>query len=920
MLKSLLSKKNSNHKIHYKNTNHLYRAVFESVGLSDFFTYLWVEDHKEFTLFETIEGIGFLYRVFLPPFMGDNYESQFVQIFKYTYPTDTVIQFFCYASENIKPFIDAYRKYHSYTPNVDNPEIVREIIEKRAELFEKAAQKGFWEGVKFKPRIFHNFISFFIPYTAFDSNVEQTYRIVKSIAVNVKGMLKGLNLHPAKVSATELRTLLKEIFNCDVQGVHPHDPDRELRRQIISLNTDIKIVDDLHYNTDLCIKQNGQEKYMRVFTISKYPRKMTLWEFNNILFRWDSREVEPPLPCPFGFCLSVKVANWKKTKAKLMAKTAENIRQSEGNQLARFFPKIAKKAEESRYVMNLLDENAIPLPSYFTLFICENTKHELDYVSQVVVNKLAQEGFELEREKDKNMIAALLEALPMNHIKERDAFLNRRSTLFDANIATMIPLISDVMGSSIPDEIYVGRKGGIAFFHRYDSLTNFNVSIVAESGGGKSFNTCNRHVHALASGRQVRVIDIGRSYEFLCQEIGGEYIYLTDERNPCFNFFTNIIEDENGNIASDELDSIVPLVGFLCGLDVSCQIAETGQDNVSARYASIIMKAVNLAYQKKGRQAGLRDVADAFLEIGEDYKVGDQAPEKLYESIYPYSHGPYSKYFNGENNIHYSKDYVVLELEEIAQKDMRLKAAILFSLIIHIMREVYLEWSKRQRRTDVDIDEAWMLFTLTTASEFMESAARRFRKYGSSLCVITQGIDDAYKNPTTKAIWENSAHKIYLKMKHASIEQAIKENKLTMAEFEKEWFKTLTTDPGRFSEIYFETAPLYGVVRLVVDRFSYGFFTTTATEKTAIRTLAQEKNLKIQDVIRILTEKEPLTKILVREFGVSEFAVQVANQLSFAYGRPVEEILLQLGCVTEETLNKARKIQEEQLIWGKTLS
>ncbi|GAB5047560.1 type IV secretion system protein TraC [Thermodesulfovibrio sp. TK110] len=919
MLLKLINRRQdiSNNKanIQYKSLNHLFRAIFESTGISDFFTYLWAEDDKEYTLFETIEGIGFVYRVFIPPFVGDVHENRFMQIFKFSYPIDTVIQFFCYASENIKPYIDAYRAFHSYTPNVDNPGIIKEIIEKRASLFEQAAKKGFWEGIKFKPRVFHNFISFLIPFSAFGNNIEQTYRIAKSIAANVKGMLKGLDLHPVKVSATELRTILREIFNCDTQGIYEYDSQREFRRQIVSLNTEIKIIEDLHFNTDLQIRQNGQEKYIRVFTITKYPRKLSLWDFNNILFRWDSREIEPPLSCPFGFCLSVKMTDWKKTKLKIMAKTAENIRQSEGNALARFFPKIAKKAEEARYVAHLIEENAIPLPSYLTLFIADQTKQDVDYVSQVAINKLAQEGFELEREKDKNMVAALLESLPLNHIKERDKFLNRRTTLFDANLATMIPLISDVNGSSYPDELYIGRKGGIVFFHRYDSATNFNVSIVAESGGGKSFNTSNRHVHALASGRRVRVIDIGRSYEFLCQEIGGEYIYLTEERNPCFNFFTNIIEDANGNIDSDELDSIVPLVGFLCGLDISCQIAKTGEDNVSARYASIIIKAVNMAYQKKGKQAGLRDVADAFLEIAQDYKVDDQAPEKLYESIYPYSHGPYSKYFNGENNIYYTKDYVVLELEEIAQKDMRLKAAILFSLIIHIMREVYIEWSKHERRTDVDIDEAWMLFTLATASEFMESAARRFRKYGSSLCVITQGIDDAYKNPTTKAIWENSAHKIYLKMKHASIEQAIKENKLSMAEFEKEWFKTLVTDPGRFSEIYFETAPLYGVVRLVVDKFSYGFFTTTATEKLSVKMLAKQKNMTVQEVIRMLTERESIEKILMRYFNVSAFAIEVARQMAFRLGISVEDVLVRLGCISKDDIEKAKKMQEEQPTW-----
>lgn len=894
------------------------KAFFETTAMSDFCSWLYAEDRKDYTLYETTEGIGFIYQVAVAPFLGESLESGFTQIFNSTYPKDTIIQFFCYASENIKPYIDAYRNYHSCVPNIDKPHIISEMINKRADFIENAATNGFWEGIKFRPRVFKNIISFLIPYSSFNNNAAETYSRAKEIAMNVKGMLKGIDLHPHNLDATGLKTILREIFNCGVQGITECDNHSEMRRQVVANNTSYSIIDDNHFNTDLRIRHDGMEKYIRTFTVSGYPREMDLWKFNNILFNWDSREVAPPMYAPFCWSLSVKYVDWKIAKHKLMLKTAENIRQSEGNKLARYLPKIAKKAEESRYVANLLDDNAIPLPSYFTLFLVENTKSGLDYLTEVAINKLAQKGFVFEREKNQNMIAAFLESLPLNHIKERDVFLNRRTTLFDANLATMIPFVSDVSGSSTPDEIYVGRKGGLAFFHRYDSDTNFNMSIVAESGGGKSFNTGNRHAHALAAGRQVRVIDVGRSYEFLCQELGGEYIHLTDERNPCFNFFTNILETPSGDIHPDEIDSIIPMVGFLCGLDISQQVAAKGEDNTSARYASIIIKAINIAYRKNGRQSGLKDVADAFLEIAKDYKVQDQAPEKLYESIWPYSHGPYSKYFNGENNIHYSKDYVVLELEEVAQKDTRLKAAIIFSLIIQIMREVFIQWSKIERRTDVDIDEAWMLFTLAVASEFMESAARRFRKYGSSLCVITQGIDDAYKNPTTKAIWENSAHRIYLKMKHSSIEQALKENKLVMGEFEKEWFKTLVTDPGKFSELFVETKQMYGVARLVTDQFSYGFFTTTRDEKTQIKSLARQYNMDVYGVLKMLTEKNPIWKILVDIGGVSPLAVKLAlrYQAEEEKDRKIGEILMEMG-LKEDILEKALKIQEEQLTWEK---
>jgi len=892
------------------------KSFFATTAMSDYCTWLYCEETKEATLYQTTEGIGFIYQVSIPPFLGESFEAYFQQIFRITYPKNTIIQFFSYASDNIHSYMEAYHDYHNYTSNVDHPEIIQEIISQRTEFVTKAAKDGFWPGVKFRPRIFHNLISVLVPYEAFHGQMNDTYRVAKDLSNNVKGVLKGVNLHPENYSASKIATLLREVFNLDMTGRATYNDNAEIRHQVIGNNTRYSIAEDENFDTDLRIRQNGKEKYIRAYTISGYPRKMNLWEFNNILFSWENREIAPPLNTPFAWSLSVKVTDWKITRGKLIIKTAENIRQSEGNALAKYIPRIAKKAEESRYVAHLLDENAIPLPSYFTLFITEQSKNDLNYTSRVAISKLSQHGFNFEREKSQNMIAAFLESLPLNHIEERDTFLNRRTTLFDANLASMIPLIADVTGSGTPDEMYIGKKGGIAFFHRYDSDTNYNLSIVAESGGGKSFNTSNRHIHALASGRQVRVIDIGRSYEYLCHEIGGEYIQLTDEKNPCFNFFTNILEGPNGDIHPDELDSIVPMVGFLAGLDISQQVAAGGQDNLSARYASIIIRAITLAYAKKRTKAGLRDVADGFLEIAKNYSVGDQSPEKLYESIWPYSHGPYSQYFNGENNIHYSKDYVVLELEEIAQRDSRLKTAIVFSIIIQMMREIFLLWSSRGRRTDVDIDEAWMLFKLSVASEFMESASRRFRKYGSSLCVITQGIDDAYKNQTTKAIWENSAHKIFLKMKSASIDQAINESKLTMNDFEKEWFKTLSTYPGRFSELFFESGQMYGVSRLVTDNFSYGFFTTTSTEKRKIKETAEALNTDIAGALRYLTKRKRLTDILVEQKTITPFWAELVLQYQHETHnfRPLAEIFVDMG-ISESILSEALKKTEGQATW-----
>jgi conjugal transfer ATP-binding protein TraC len=890
-------------------------ALVDQVPLSEFCTWINIEEFQEYNIIETTEGFGSVFEITVPVFMGEGMEDSFRQLLKESFPDNTVIHMLCWASNNITPIIERYKAHHKYVPNVDSPDILLEMIEKRGDYYLKAVQDGFWEGVKYKPRIFRNIISVHIPYSAFDNNLNEAFKSTKEHVSKLHSLLSSMKLNPMKLSGDGFKTLLSEIFNPEVKGIKKYDERRPLRNQVIDTTTSFKIVKDKEGHDDLHIQSGNKEKYLRLFSFAGFPRKINLWEFNNILFRWDVNSVSIPMSAPFGFCLSIKKKDWNKTKARIQSKALWNIKQAEQNALARYIPKISKRAQESQYIINLIEEGAIPLPAYYSFFVTEQTQSQLDFISYELKQRFESIGFELMRENGKGLVCCFLESLPMNNIPERANFLSRRNTLFDSNIASMLPFIGGTNGSGVLDEIYIDRKGQLVFFDRFTSDTNFNIVKVAESGGGKSFGQLNSHVHSLTSGAKVRVIDIGRSYETFCRDIGGEFIEITQERQPCFNFFTNMLTDENGNIMEEEMDSIVPLVGFLCGVDVSKQITEDGGENLNARYASLIVSAIDMAWNKKKEEAGLGDVADAFLEM-ED-AVGDGLGKKLYQAIEPYAKGIYRRYFNGKNNISYSKDYVVLELEEVEQKDTRLQAAIIFSIIVKALREVFIEWKFRKNRIVVDVDEAWSIFEKVAAKSFMESAARRFRKYDSSLGVITQQVDDMYKSPTTLAIWSNSAHKIFLKMQSNLIEKAVTEQKLVLDEFEKEWFKTLTTVPGKFSETFLLSPSCYGIVRLIVDRYSYGAFTTKASEKKQIYQLAKQYNVSVGQVLKMITERKPIGKFLV-ESGVPETLVYLAlkYQAEERSDLKIGEILQMLG-IDKKVIEEALKLQDEELSWEK---
>jgi conjugal transfer ATP-binding protein TraC len=73
---------------------------------------------------------------------------------------------------------------------------------------------------------------------------------------------------------------------------------------------------------------------------------------------------------------------------------------------------------------------------------------------------------------------------------------------------------------------------------------------------------------------------------------------------------------------------------------------------------------------------------------------------------------------------------VILELEELKERK-DLQAVIIQMVILQITNQVYL--GDRKTPTQIILDEAWDMLRAKQAGEFMETAARRLRKYRGGL-------------------------------------------------------------------------------------------------------------------------------------------------------------------------------------------
>lgn len=80
------------------------------------------------------------------------------------------------------------------------------------------------------------------------------------------------------------------------------------------------------------------------------------------------------------------------------------------------------------------------------------------------------------------------------------------------------------------------------------------------------------------------------------------------------------------------------------------------------------------------------------------------------------------------------------------------------------------------------MDEARDLLKEGEVSVFMEHAYRKFRKYGGSVVIATQSINDLYENAVGRAIAENSASMYLLGQTEETVESVKRSGRLTLSE------------------------------------------------------------------------------------------------------------------------------------------
>ncbi|MEI8266277.1 MAG: type IV secretion system protein TraC [Betaproteobacteria bacterium] len=584
----------------------------------------------------------------------------------------------------------------------------------------------------------------------------------------------------------------------------------------------------------------AEAQEMRLLSVRSFPPRFALWNMGSLI--GDLYQATLQYPCPFMITLGVHVLDAEATRNWAYLKAARATTNAT-SYMARFLPDMQERKADWDIVLKALDDGQqlVDLQHQVALFAPPEAMARAEQAARSIFRA---RGFELSR--DTMMMAqGLIGSLPMTLSPPFHGDLSRMkrvSTKTSANAVHLAPLVAEWQGTGTPVLMLGGRRGQLMPLDVYDNPAgNYNVAIAGTSGSGKSLLLNEIAMSYLGTGARVWIIDVGRSYEKACRNVGGSFIEFTESAGISLNPFS-FVED-----IDEDMELLQPLLAQM----VSPREALDG-----FRY-STLGAAIKKVWKAKGRAMTITDIhallATGRLDDNANAEAeGDRRLKDLAAMLAPYAReGTYGKYFDREASIDFSSDFIVLELEELkAKKD--LQTVVLLIVMYRITREMYFT---RDRKKIVIIDEAWDLLSGGATAEFIEAGYRRARKYKGAFMSATQGVDDYYRNPAAKAALDNSDWMFLLRQKPESIEMMDKLGQLTMDDAMKRLLQSLRTEHGAYSEVFIHSPAGNGVGRLIVDPYSLLLFSSRAEDFSAINAKRSEGLSVSQAIDAVLTER-----------------------------------------------------------------
>lgn len=748
-------------------------------------------------------------------------------------PADTIMQFIQMGS----PFIDQSLSNYVYKrrelpkklpSEIDHSAILsaQYAARDRAMFLRSKTKNRITQGVSTVLTQTHCFWTIKVPLKKpYDPFNEKDFNAEVAEFVKLRNELLG-QLSVAGINArvmlhNEVLAVLRRYFKIYDPWDDHYDEHKVMNEQIFLPGTRIswgqKSLDTIHISG---MSKSGERQNVGMLVINRYPGNKDFFDISAMLdLLGDETGGGTQLGCPYTLTTTIYFPD-QASKASQFRK-AQMLTVSQAKPLVL---KWSKKLQHKLKGFNDMEEARLNaggniVEATTTLMLFHTSSNHLN--QQLSKMKAYYEGKKFIMGRERYIHAAtFFNHLPMNSSAESIKNLDRFHTMMGMHAAHLLPILHESIGidDGVDNEMLLTTRRGRLFKYSLfsEQNLNYNWTMIAGSGAGKSFFTQRLTQDALSLGTKIWTIDTGSSYLAAAKTAGAQIIDFHLDSDICLNPFTHIVD------LNQEVEVIAPILAKMARPNQGCTDSEL----------NILKMAIRSVFDSMANTADI-DAIISWL----NNQVGDDAAEKrkLAQDMAEFgSLGSMGKWFKGKNNFEAKADWTVIELSGLIT-NKHLCDVVLMIISTVISQEMFL--SRDGRRKMLIIEEGGDRVTDPSFAEFVSKLYSKVRKEDGSVGVVTQTFNQIYATKFGKNIMESSFTKFFMQQNPGSVEAAINNGYLQNNPYLQHLLEIARTERGRFSEVIVWNANLAALARLVESPHNRILF---ATDGELFKTLQSE--------------------------------------------------------------------------------
>jgi hypothetical protein len=320
--------------------------------------------------------------------------------------------------------------------------------------------------------------------------------------------------------------------------------------------------------------------------------------------------------------------------------------------------------------------------------------------------------------------------------------LGREHILHTSAVTTMMPWLQEDLADS--DGHYWGynkETGGLCVFDPFDQerFSNANIAVLAHSGAGKSYAAASVVLSGYTRGVGAIVLDPEAEYGGMIRGLGGTYFHLAAGAGHAINALDPLLFTVDADEPTDQLSDVLDLIGLMCGR----------LDEVERAHVEAITRSVISTSQE----------TPVLGDIWRQLQLA-QPDSRVSTILRRWVTGDLGQLFSTPTNVDLGAAIVGFNLRDLSEELIPPSYLLLANWLWTALR-------RDRRPRHLLIDEAGLLLEHEPIRRFLIRLARRIRKYGGSLILVSQNPGDFFETKDGAVLATNPSILLLGSQKHS---------------------------------------------------------------------------------------------------------------------------------------------------------